>query len=362
MDKKLPEKVKAIRWHDINDLRLDTIDVPKIEDDHILVKWLYGGICGTDKHSRHRGVMVSKGNKANYPAILGHEGSGEIVELGKYVECDAIGQPLHVGDLVAYHDILSCGKCLFCRQGSGNVCRSYVPSAMKPGLFVEYYTYPVSQIIKIEGVSAREGALIEPVATTLHSNRAADVKIGDTVLVLGGGAIALLRIQILKHQGAIKIIVVETHEMKRKIAKQLGADIVVDPAKENVLEATTSVTDGYGADVVFEDVGLPELQLLALDAVRPHGTVMMMGIAASPATLNFVDRVQMKELTIKGTIAVSGQHDGRHDYSISADLIRTGKVRVDTIVTHEFPIDAYEKGFNIADDPATAIKVIFKIG
>jgi 2-desacetyl-2-hydroxyethyl bacteriochlorophyllide A dehydrogenase len=361
MDTNYPGTAKAVRWHDILDVRLDTVAVPELGDTQVLVKWLYGGICGTDKSSRHRGLMVSKDNAANYPAILGHEGSGVVAALGKGVRCDAIGQPLRVGDMVSYHDIKSCGECLFCRQGNGNVCKQYVPSAMKPGSFVEYYTYPVPQIIRIDGLPAREAAMTEPVATTLHANRKADVRIGDTVLVLGGGVIAQLRIQILRQQGAAKIIVAEVQEMKRNLAKKLGADIVLDPSRDNVEEAVAGATNGYGADVVFEDVGLPSLQLLALDAVRPHGTVMMMGISASPVTLNFVDRIQMKELTVKGTIAVAGEQDRRHDYSVAAELIRSKKVLVDPIITHEFAIDDYEKAFITADDAAQAIKVVFKI-
>ena len=149
--------------------------------------------------------------------------------------------------------------------------------------------------------------------------------------------------------------------MKRKLAKELGADIVVDPTEEDVVEVVSEATSGYGADVVFEDVGLPQLQLLALEAARPHGTVMFMGIAMSPATLNFLDQVQMKELTVKGTIAVARTWDRAHDYTIAASLIKSGKVQVDPIVTHEFHLDRYEDAFKTSDDSQRAIKVIFKI-
>ena len=159
--KEFPNRVKALRWYDINDLRIDTIDVPILVDNYVLVRNLYGGICGTDKHSWHQGLMVSKTNKMNYPAILGHEGSGEIIGMGKNVTKDAIGQPIKNGDIVAYHDILSCGECRFCRQGNGNVCKHYVPAAMKPGCFVQYYTYPVSQIIKIEGIMIKDVTFVK---------------------------------------------------------------------------------------------------------------------------------------------------------------------------------------------------------
>ena len=95
-----PKRVKAIRWHDIEDVRLDDVEVPPLKDDQVLVRWLYGGICGTDRHSLHSGTMVEKGNPLNYPAILGHEGCGQILELGKNVARDSIGQLIKAGDLV----------------------------------------------------------------------------------------------------------------------------------------------------------------------------------------------------------------------------------------------------------------------
>lgn len=359
--RKLPNRVKALRWHNINDLRVDSIDVPTLEDNYVLIRNIYGGICGTDKHSLHEGVNVSKNNKSNYPAILGHEGSGEIIEIGKNVTVDAIGQPINEGDIISYHDILSCGKCRFCLQGNGNVCKGYVPTSMKPGCFVQYYTYPVSQIIKIEGLHPKYTAVIEPIATTLHANRRAEVEIGDTAVVIGGGPIGLIRIQLLKNQGVTKIIFMEIQEMKREIARKLGATIVIDPKNEDIKKIVEEQTNGIGADVVFEDVGSPELQLLALDLVKPHGTVMFMGISDKPATINIYKSIQLKEITIKGTIAVSGRMDRKHDYLVAAELIKTNRLKIEPLITHEFPIENYKEAFNIADDSAKSIKVIFKI-
>lgn len=357
-----PKKAKAIRWHDLGDLRLDTIDVPKLKDGQVLVRNLYAGICGSDRHSWHFGTFMDKTSSLNYPAILGHEGSGEIIAIGKNVECDAVGQPIKEGDMVAYHDVLGCGKCMFCRQGAGNVCKDVKVAGMKPGNFVEYYTYPVSQIIKVEGVNPRHAALIEPASVVVHGNRLVDKNIlGNTVLILGAGPIGLFRTQFVKNEGATNVIVTEVEEMKRKIAQELGADIVVDPRKENVVKLVEDVTSGYGADVVFEDVGSPETQLLALDAVRPHGTVIMNGISTSPVTLNFLDKVQFREITIKGSLAVSRFWDRAHDYIIVASMIKAGKLQLDPLISHEFPLEKYEEAFKISDESSKSIKVLFNM-
>ena len=100
---------------------------------------------------------------------------------------------------------------------------------------------------------------------------------------------------------------------------------------------------------------------MALDAVKPHGTVMLMGIATSPVTLNFFDKVQLKQLTLKGTITVSRQWDKAHDYTVVASLIEGGKLETDSLISHEFSIDDFEKGFNISDDSPKSIKVVFKL-
>jgi L-iditol 2-dehydrogenase len=360
---RVPNKVKAVRWHGLEDMRLDSIDVPALQDDFVLVRNFYTGICGTDRHTLHDGTFVDGSSKSrNYPAILGHESAGQVVALGKNVRTDLVGQPLAPGDLVIFHEVFSCGQCHFCRQGNMNVCRNYLGAALKPGTMVEYYTYPSIQMIKAQGISPRQGALVEPSSCALHSTRLADPKIGDTVVIIGAGCIGLLRLQFVKNMGATKIIVVETVERKRQLAKELGADIVLDPARDDIAKVVEAETlEGYGADVVFEDAGLPSTQELAITLARPHGTVMISGISPKPVSFNFFDHVQLRELRLLGSIGTAGAVDRRNDYLVVIDLIRSGQLKTEPIVTHEFALDDYRQAFEMADRGADSIKVLIKV-
>jgi 2-desacetyl-2-hydroxyethyl bacteriochlorophyllide A dehydrogenase len=361
MQVNVPKRVKAVRWHGLEDIRLDTIDIPELKDNFVLVKNFFTGICGTDRHTLHDGTFVDSSPKSiNYPAILGHESAGEIIALGKSVKTDLVGQPIKPGDMVVFFEVFSCGSCHFCRQGNMNVCRNYMGAALKPGTLVEYYTYPSIQLIKAEGISHKEAALVEPSSCALHSTRLADPRIGDTVVIIGGGCIGLLRLQMVKNMGATKIILVEAIEGRRKLARELGADIVLNPAEDVARVVANETFEGYGADVVFEDVGLPETQELAIRLARPHGVVMISGISAKPVTFNFFDDVQLRELRLLGSIGTGSLPDRRNDYLVVIDLIKTGQLKTAPIITHEFSLDDYKKAFTVSEDSSRSIKVMVK--
>ena len=184
-------------------------------------------------------------------------------------------------------------------------------AALKPGTLVEYYTYRSTQLIKAEGITHEQAALVEPSSCALHSTRLADPRIGDTVVIIGGGCIGLLRLQMVKNMGATKIILVETVEGKRTLARELGADIVLDPTVDDVERIVADETlEGYGADVVFEDAGLPQTQELAVRLARPHGTVMLSGISPKPVMMSFFEHVQLRELKLLGSIGTGACRTG----------------------------------------------------
>jgi 2-desacetyl-2-hydroxyethyl bacteriochlorophyllide A dehydrogenase len=324
----------------------------------MLVRNLFSGICGTDRHVYHTGHWVSKEKDSlNYPAILGHEGSAEIVELGEGVHYDGAGQSIKVGDMVAYRDILECGTCRFCLQGLTNICSNMIPSALKPGTFSEYFTYPSRLFVRVDGITPLQGSLIEPGGVALHGSRRGEVKIGDTVLIIGAGPISLMRLQFVRYQGATQIIVSEPSEKRRALAKKLGADVVLNPLTDNVVEEVRSRTSTYGADVVFEDSGRPESVLLAVEAARPRANIVLTGIGNEPLTIDYVPRVMLLEMSLMGSCAYSMWPGRSHDYVVVADMIRSGQLQVDDILTKSFPLEDFQQAFDLADDPEAALKV-----
>lgn len=354
--------VLAIRWHGIDDIRLDNIEVPPILDNMVLVKNVITGICGTDKNTVSDGVFVdSSENSKNYPAILGHESSGQIVALAENVKTDLVGQEIKVGDNVIFFELLSCGICKYCRQEKWNVCRDYKGAALKPGTLVEYYPYKNTQLIKYEGLSYEQAAMVEPCACALHSTRLADPKIGDTVVIIGAGCIGLLRLQIIKSMGATKIIVVEPNEKRMQLAKKMGADIVVNPKTEDVESIVMKEShENYGADVVFEDAGLVETQELSFKLAKPHGIVMLSGISPKPASVDIFKYLQLKELTVLGVIGTGDLPDRRNDYLVCIDLIKSGNVDVNSLITNVYEMQDYDKAFLEANDGHNSIKIMIK--
>jgi len=164
--------------------------------------------------------------------IRGHEFSGRVVEIGKDVK------GIKVGDLVAVDPNITCGHCYFCKRGEINLCENLIALGVDiNGGFAEYCVVPYKQLyVFSEKISPIEGAMMEPVACALHGIERLNVGPGDTVLIVGGGALGLVLLQLAKLSGASKVFLVEKVEWKRKIAKDLGADIVIDPLKENVEE------------------------------------------------------------------------------------------------------------------------------
>ena len=272
-----------------------------------------------------------------------------------------MGDPIEEGDMLIYQDVPGCGECPFCRAGNNNVCQNALISAQKPGVFVQYYPYPKRLFVKVEGLTPLQGVFVEPASVALHAVRRAGIGGGDTVLIIGAGPIGLFRVQAAKIHGAGKVIVSEPEGFKRKIAKDLGADIVVDPGEEDVAQRVRDETDGYGADVVFEDVGLPELQLMAVDAVRPHGTVWITGITTTPVTINFTEKVLLKEVLLRGSVAYSSWHEKPHDHKVAANMIKTGKIKTTPLLSKEFTVDQALEAFEASDDRKSNIKVIIKL-
>jgi len=362
MYKTSKDKTLAVRWHGIDDIRLDTISIPELEEDMVLVRNVITGICGTDKHTLHDGTFVDDTEKSiNYPAILGHEASGVIIDIGKNAKTDLVGQKIKSGDKVIFFELYSCGNCKYCRQEKWNVCRDYKGAALKPGTLVEYFTYKKNQLIKFEGLSFEEAAVVEPCSCALHSTRLADPKVGDTIVIIGAGCIGLLRLQIVKNLGAAKIIVIETNEKRIRLAKELGADIVVNPKSDNIENIIFNETyENYGADIVFEDAGLSETQELALKLARPHGVVMLSGISPKPAVVDVFKYIQLKELTILGAIGTGDLPDRRNDYQVSIDLIKSNKVKVKPIISDIYELKDYKNAFSAADDGLNTIKVMIK--
>ena len=302
------------------------------------------GVCGTDVHIYH-GEPGSA--DVNPPVVLGHEYSGEVVEVGEGVTGFA------VGDHVTVDPNIYCGHCAYCQNGKKQLCPSMEAIGVtRDGGFAQYSRIPASQAFKLEPTVPWEAAaMAEPLACCLHGIDLAGIQVGDKVCVVGGGAIGLLMVQLAKLSGASQIVLSEPNEKRRQVGLQLGANTALDPTRPDAQEAFAQVLDG-GANVVIECVGNVPAVKSAFQFAGKGATVLLFSVPKVDATFDLpLFDVYKKELTIKGSFVNPDTH------ARAVALINSGKVDFDPIITHRFPLDQLPEAIAMQMSDAS-IKVV----
>ena len=302
------------------------------------------GVCGTDVHIYH-GEPGSA--DVNPPVVLGHEYSGEVVEVGEGVTGFA------VGDHVTVDPNIYCGHCAYCQNGKKQLCPSMEAIGVtRDGGFAQYSRIPASQAFKLEPTVPWEAAaMAEPLACCLHGIDLAGIQVGDKVCVVGGGAIGLLMVQLAKLSGASQIVLSEPNEKRRQVGLQLGANAAIDPTRPDAQEAFAQVLGG-GANVVIECVGNVPAVKSAFQFAGKGATVLLFSVPKVDATFDLpLFDVYKKELTIKGSFVNPDTH------ARAVALINSGKVDFDPIITHRFPLDQLPEAIAMQMSDAS-IKVV----
>lgn len=302
------------------------------------------GVCGTDVHIYH-GEPGSA--DVNPPVVLGHEYSGEVVEVGEGVTGFA------VSDHVTVDPNIYCGHCAYCQNGKKQLCPSMEAIGVtRDGGFAQYSRIPASQAFKLEPTVPWEAAaMAEPLACCLHGIDLAGIQVGDKVCVVGGGAIGLLMVQLAKLSGASQIVLSEPNEKRRQVGLQLGANAALDPTRPDAQEAFAQVLDG-GANVVIECVGNVSAVKSAFQFAGKGATVLLFSVPKVDATFDLpLFDVYKKELTIKGSFVNPDTH------ARAVALINSGKVDFDPIITHRFTLDQLPEAIAMQMSDAS-IKVV----
>lgn len=325
----------------------ETREMPKpvLRDNEVLVKVAACGVCGTDVHIFHGDKGASD---VCPPVVLGHEFSGVVTEIGSGVK------KLRVGDHVAIDPNSYCGECHYCRIGKKQLCTNlYAVGVSRDGGFAEYCHVPEAQCYTLDpDIPLEYGAMAEPLACCIHGIDRAQIRVGDTVLVIGGGAIGLLMVQLARLSGASRVILSEPVELRRRIALQLGADAVIDPIHESVKERITELTGVEGTDVVIECVGNTAATAQAFEATKRGTTVLLFSVPKSGAVHPLsLEQVFQKELRIVGSIINPDTHQR------AVDLINSGRIILEPILTHRFPVEKVEEAIRMQMS-AESIKVL----
>ncbi|WP_422658071.1 2,3-butanediol dehydrogenase [Paenibacillus sp. EC2-1] len=346
--------MKALRWHGVKDLRLENIVEPKPAKGEVKIKVEWCGICGSDLHEYTAGPIFIplethplSGDKA--PVVMGHEFSGQVVEVGEGVTRAS------VGDRVVVEPIYACGTCEACKQGKYNLCdkMGFYGLAGGGGGFSEFAAVPEVMIHKIpESVSYEQGALVEPSAVALHAVRSSKLKVGDKAAVFGTGPIGLLVIEALKASGASEIYAVELSEERKQKAAELGA-IVIDPKEYDAVEEIHKRTNG-GVEVSFEVTGVPPVLTQAINATRIGGETMIVSIFEKEASIH-PQNIVLKERTVTGIIGY------RDVFPAVISLMAQGYFPADKLVTKRIKLDeVIDEGFEGLLRERNQVKILVK--
>ena len=336
--------MKASRFLGNKTFAVTDLPTPHAGPGELVLRNQVCGVCGTDVHIYH-GEPGSA--DVNPPVVLGHEYSGEVVEVGKGVTGFA------VGDHVTVDPNIYCGHCAYCQNGKKQLCPSMEAIGVtRDGGFAQYSRIPASQAFKLEPTVPWEAAaMAEPLACCLHGIDLAGIQVGDKVCVVGGGAIGLLMVQLAKLSGASQIVLSEPNEKRRQVGLQLGANAAIDPTRPDAQEAFAQVLGG-GANVVIECVGNVPAVKSAFQFAGKGATVLLFSVPKVDATFDLpLFDVYKKELTIKGSFVNPDTH------ARAVALINSGKVDFGPIITHRFTLDQLPEAIAMQMSDAS-IKVV----
>jgi L-iditol 2-dehydrogenase len=324
------------------------ITIPSIKPDEVLIKVKSAAICGSDLGIYNFTPAYSK---MKLPVVLGHEFSGEIVEKGSKVK------GYNVEDRVLAESVKACGVCDFCKIGFSNLCdESTLFGIHTDGGFAEYIAVPYKLLHKIPDImSYDQAALVEPLSNTVHFvNDITPFKNEDYVVVQGCGPIGLFSAQLFKLGGARVLVTgLSIDKLRFKIAEKLDLDYLNIEAN-NLLDRVMKETSNRGADIVFTAVGAPSAVSEATKIIKKRGIITVVGIFSQEVPIDLT-------LLVRRELKIQGAYDARpENFLKSIELISTGTIDVDSVLTHRFTLDEAEKAFRVAIDK-TGGKIVFNL-
>ncbi|WP_445488723.1 2,3-butanediol dehydrogenase [Niallia sp. 03133] len=342
--------MKALRWHNQKDIRLEEIEEPQASPGKVKLKVKWCGICGSDLHEYLGGPIFIPVDQPHpltnevAPVTLGHEFSGEVVEVGEGVSNYKVGDRVVVEPIFATHG----------HQGAYNLDENmgFLGLAGGGGGFSEYVSVDEELVFKLpDELSYEQGALVEPSAVALYAVRSSKIQAGDTAAVFGCGPIGLLVIEALKAAGATDIYAIEISPERQAKAKELGA-IVVSPAEyKDVVAELASRTNG-GVDVSFEVTGVPVVLKQAIQSTCISGETIIVSIWEKGAEI-LPNELVIKEKTVKGIIGY------RNVFPSVLNLMRKGYFSADKLVTKKIKLDnVVEEGFESLITEKNQVKIL----
>jgi len=326
----MPEgTMKALWYNKPQDFEIKQVPIPKVGDDDVLLKVTCCGVCGTDGHI-HDGEFIS-----TFPLIPGHEAIGNVVEMGKNVK------GFEIGDRCVADVSITCDNCFYCRRGQSLLCEDFhARGVTQDGGFAEYIVYQQKKLYKIKNLTDEESTLLEPAACAIHGLDKLNPPVGIEVLLLGAGPTGLILAQLLKLNGASRVVIAANKGIKMDIAKQLDAAdeyIELDRQNPEAQWAQLKSDNPYGFDVVVEATGVEKLANESINYVRRGGTLMIYGVYENKALVHWPpSKIFGDEIKIIGSFSQT------YCFPRAVAYLDSGKVRLKGMVTDVFKLEDYQ--------------------
>lgn len=331
-------------------IQLSDCEKPVPAPGELLVRIRYVGLCGSDLHFYKHGRIGKK--VVDRPLILGHECTGVVEGMGKAVS------GFKLGDMVVLEPGVPCGTCQYCLGGRYNLCPSvkFMASPPTDGALRRYLTYPAHMAFRLpEGVSAVDGAMIEPLAVGLHAATRGGVGLGKSVCILGAGPIGIMTLMACRAMSATRIIVTDLYPERLEKAKRCGADVVVDASQDAVEQAVLEATGGEGADIVFESAGSPATLAQAPALVKRGGVIVLVGNITQPVNLEMYS-LTSREVDIRPVFRY------RNIFPVAIQAIASGIIPIELIEPDIFEFEDTPRAFAYTlEHAAEVLKVLVKV-
>lgn len=333
--------MKALVFQGPKEFEVKEVPIPVCGEEEILVKVRYAGVCGTDNRI-YQGTKVIEA-----PRITGHEFSGVIQQIGALVKGYEIGQRVSV------YPMIYCGHCHCCKDGRTNICINRTTIGYEiDGGFAQYVKIPkeaidCGNVVPVpDNVSDEIAAISEPITAAYHGIQQAKLRDGDVFVIVGAGPIGLFHTQLSKCVNLAKRIVVEPIAEKRKMALDMGADLVIDPTVEDAKKIIMEQTGGRGADSVIVDVGIPTVLEQSLDYVKKGGRlVIFAGMPAGSKVTIDPNTIHYKEIVLTGSSSSSAINQAE-----VFQLLSSGKVDTKGMISGCFPLEEWRTAFEMKNN------------
>ena len=338
----------VVKAHAAPGIELREVPVPTPGPGEVLVRVQAASVCGTDLHIFNWDPWAQ--GRIHPPLIPGHEFAGAVAGVGRGVTT------VKEGDLVSAEMHVACGKCMQCRTGQAHICQHVrILGVDADGAFASYAIIPETNIWKLSPeIPPEYASLLDPLGNAVHTVLAGPIA-AQTVAVTGCGAIGLFSIAVAKACGAAKVFAIEVNARRRAVAAQMGADMVLDPATDNVEEMVLEATGGTGVDVLLEMSGHPTAIRMGFALLRTGGRASLLGIPSRPFELDFAKDIIFKGAIVQG---INGRKMFETWFQMEA-LLSAGKLDLGPAITHRLKLSEFPQAMELLRT-GEAIKVVMR--